>query len=234
MAEQGPRLTIARAEILPALLMLLAASGVCSFIVLGKSISEHIGAGVFNATYEFLLVAVLGSGVSVLFQAGSHVRAARERREKLQREIHLALVTGYNDAKRARRLLRARARTRRGETYIIDPSEYERQLEALSSAQLSIELATRRIELNRSAFPESGELLRALHAVCEYLNSVVDEWEDIRSQSCDSHATLHMAQLPRLEAFLLHYQQSPEFRDGFKIPFDTVLILLERGLAGDS
>jgi hypothetical protein len=234
MPEISPKLVIRRTEILPSFVTLLAATGVCLFIVLGKPISERVGLGVFNATYQFLLVAVLGSGVSMLFQAIAHARDARERGRTLQREIHVALVCGYNDAKRARRLLRARSRSTAAAADAIDAAEYETQLEALSSAQLSIELATRRVELNRSLFPQPDALVKALRAVGDYLNTIVDEWEDTRPRTSAAQEPLVIANLPRLDGFLRHWKHSPEFADGFKRPFDTVLALLERALANEA
>jgi hypothetical protein len=231
MAERASRLTIRKSEILPATVMLLAAAGACLFILCSASITARVGTGIFNATYQFLLVVVLGSGVTAVFQTLAQARDARERRKTLQREIHGALITGYNDAKRVRRLLRARARSG-VDANIIDRGEYDTQLEALSSAQLSIEFATRRIELNRTVFPHAEDLRAALKAVGAYLNTIVDEWEDLRPKSAAATPFI-ITTLPALDAFLRHYNDSPAFRDGFKKPFDIALRLIEEALADD-
>jgi hypothetical protein len=227
---------IRRYEVFPLLLTALAVIGVWMFLFLGKPLIAHLGTELFTLTYEFLLMIVIGSGVSVLFQTVSHGREVRDRHRVLQRELHQELVSGYNDAKRARRLLRARGRAANGAAHPalgMNAAEYDRQLEALSSAQLSIELAVRRIEMNRSLFPRHADLLRALTTVGKYLNSIIDEWEEIRPTLTKSRTPLLMTSLPELHAFIQHYADSPRFREGFKNPFDQALRLLEQALASD-
>jgi hypothetical protein len=228
---------VRKVEIFPLLLTALAVIGVWMFLFIGKPLIAHMGTELFTLTYEFLLMIVIGSGVSVLFQTIGYGRDARDRRRTLQRELHQGLVSGYNEAKRARRLLRARGRANSvpdSTNPTINAAEYDRQLEALSSAQLSIELAIRRIEVNRNMFPRHDELLRALTTVGKYLNSIIDEWEEIRPTITEARASLPMAVLPELDAFIRHYADSPRFRDGFKIPFDEALRLLENALVSEA
>jgi hypothetical protein len=223
-----------RLEVVPLVVTALAIIAVSILIVREQSVTNRIGNEVFALTYEFFLTVVIGSGVSVLFQTISYARELRDRRRALQREIHQALVTGYNDAKKARRLLRARARNAPrapdGVGCGIDAAEYDVQMEALSTAQLSIELATRRIEVNRALFYRAPELLVAMNDVGKYLNTVIDEWEDVRPLLHETHAPLTMARVPCLDAFLRDYRESALFRDGFKLPFDDALRLIEEAL----
>lgn len=223
-----------RLEVVPLIITALAIGAVGLFIVRGQSVEQRVGGQVFALTYEFLLSVVIGSGVSVLFQTISYARELRDRRRSLQREIHQSLVAGYNDAKKARRLLRARARSAVHAPDAvgcgIDAAAYDEQMEALSEAQLSIELATRRIEFNRTLFHRAPDLLAAMKAVGKYLNTVIDEWEDVRPLVSDRRAPLTLARVPCLDAFLRDYRESPAFRDGFKVPFDDALRLLEEAL----
>lgn len=227
-----------RFEVIPLTVTLLAAAGVWTFLVVGESIKDRLGEDLAGMTYQFLLIIVLGSGVSVLFQTVAYGREMRERRRTLQREIHDSLVSGYNDAKRARRLLRARARASSGDSRshagnTIDAAEYDRQLEALSSAQLSLELAMRRVVMNRTFFAHHAELIAALRMVTNYLNAIIDEWEDMRPRLISSGAIFTISDLPELDAFLRHYASAPRFREGFKKPFDDALELLEKALVAD-
>ena len=223
-----------RLELIPLLLTSLAVICAAMFILMGKRIETRIGTELFTSTYEFLLVVVIGSGVSVLFQAVSYARDARERRRTLQRDIHDTLIAGYNDAKRARRLLRARARViDHTSPALLDAGEYDRQMEAISSAQLAIELATRRIQMNRTIFPKRDDLIASLTTVGKYLNGVIDEWEDVRPAAVDGHRPLISGSVPELTAFLQHFKDSPRFHQGFKIPFDRVLELLEQALVSE-
>src|ERR1043165_8291578 len=99
-----------RYQVFPLLLTSIAVVGVWMFLFMGKPLIAYMGSELFSLTYEFLLMVVIGSGVSALFQTVTHGRQARERRRELQRELHQTIVSGWNDAKRARRLLRARGR----------------------------------------------------------------------------------------------------------------------------
>ena len=217
-------------EMLPIFITMVAVLFVLMFLFRGERVAARIGPEVFTQTYQFLLMIVIGSGVSVLFQSVSYAREARERRRTLQREIHQCLVTGYNDAKRARRLLLARARhVNGGEAMSIHANEYDHQMEALSSAQLAIELTTRRVALNRNLFPDD-ELRQCLHAVGDYLNGIIDEWEYTKPSLAEP-LVLSLAQLSELDAFLKPPSASARFRDGFKIPFDRALRLMEQAIA---
>lgn len=210
----------------------LSVAGVVAFIIGGEAISNAIGNQLFVMTYQFMLVVVLGSGVSVTFQMISRAEDVRERRRELQRQLHDLLVCGYNDAKRARRLLKARARIGSA-TPAIDAAVYDAQLEALSSAQLSIELATRRVEMNRPFFSDADVLVESLRRVAKYLNTIIDEWEDAlpRLKSLDR---INASDLPQLEVFLRPPAESLLFFEGFKKPFDLALRLLEKALVSVS
>jgi len=222
------------ASFFPGLLTIVAAAGVGMFILQGEIITAQIGSELFVMTYQFLLLIVLGSGVGVIFQAITHHRELRERGRRLQREIHLALVCGYNDAKRARRLLRARGR--RDPDGGISASEYDTHLQSLSDAQLAIELATRRIEFNRALFIGEERLVKSLDLVGKYLNRVVDEWEDARPRIFTNvvSAELRLRDLPELDMFLRSPNLASAFRTGFKEPFDEALELLEESLRSDT
>lgn len=215
-----------RINVLAIAVTIIAIFGVLMFIFGGQTISKAIGRELFGMTYQFLLVVVLGSGVSVTFQMITRAEDMRERRRELQRQLHELLVSGYNDAKRARRLLKARARVGNDS---IDAAVYDEQLEALSNAQLAIELATRRVEINRMLFENADALVAALRAVENYVNTVVDEWEAVRPRlKPDDH--IDAVQLPELVMFLRSPSESPPFREGFKKPFDLALRLMEKAL----
>jgi hypothetical protein len=220
-----------RSLFFPIILTVIAAFGVAMFIADSDAISRRIGPELFAMTYQFFLLIVLGSGVSVMFQTIAQGRELRERRRILQREIHLALVSGYNDAKRARRLLRARGRCDSDGS--VDSHEYDTQLQALSDAQLAIELATRRIELNRNLFVKADELIKELNVVGRYLNCIVDEWEDTKPAVAVS-TRICLADLPQLDTFLHSPDEAPRFRSGFKAPFDRALELIEDALRSDA
>jgi hypothetical protein len=227
-----------RYQLFPFLLTTVAVIGIWMFLYVGKPLIAYMGSELFSLTYEFFLMVVIGSGVSALFQTMTYGREARDRRRELQRELHQTIVSGWNEAKRARRLLRARGRVVAAppapSIAAIDPAEYDRQIEALSNAQLSLELAARRIEVNGGMFPSPEAILESISAVAKYLNSIVDEWEELRPSLSKASQPLPIAALPELGAFIQPYADSPRFRDGFKIPFDRALRLLEEAHLSES
>jgi hypothetical protein len=221
-------------EFIPLLVTALAVAAIMVFVQKPQAMHARLDPEVFKLSYQFLLIVVLGSAVTLSFQAIAVGRDARDKRRSMQREIHDALVEAYNDAKHARRLLRARARTGgNGADPSVDPrldvDEYDGQMEAVSRAQLGIELVIRRIKFNSRSFRRAKEITTHLGIVEKYLNQVIDEWEDVRVQSRRSpRLTVHS--LPALDDFLRHYDHSARFRLEFKVPFASALQLLERAL----
>lgn len=230
---------ISRVQTVPIVVTILAIAGSAICIVAAPVVREYLDDEVFKLTYQFLLIVVLGAGVSASFQAISFAREARERRRAFQREVHDGLVTGYNDAKRARRLLRARARVNidpeTSARYDILFKQYDRQLEALSGAQLSIEFAIRRIEVNRLLFYHADDIVASLKVVEKYLNEVIDEWEETGPKAKTlGPVKLTSAELPNLEDFLRHYHPAARFPSHFKEPFKKALRLIEGDISATS
>lgn len=221
-------------ELVPLVVTGLGVAAVSVYIRSPEVLRAQLEPEVFKLTYQFLLVVVLGSAVSLSFQAVAVGRDAREKRRTMQREIHDALVQAYNDAKHARRLLRARARIGgNGPDPAAHPrvvyDEYDKQLEAVSRAQLSIELVIRRISFNKRSFRRAGAIVDHLRTVEKYLNTVIDEWEDVGRKSRRS-PQLTIEKLPALDDFLRHYDDSAKFGQDFKNAFAAALQLLEQAL----
>lgn len=218
----------------PLLITVCAVAAVVTFIRTPEVVRARlVDPEVFKLTYQFLLIVVLGSAVTVSFQAVAVARDAREKRRTMQREIHDALVQAYNDAKQARRLLRASVSS--GEPHSVNNSrvvfrQYDKQLEAVSRAQLGIELVIRRIRFNHTSFKRSDEIVGHLKTVEKYLNRVIDEWEEVRRNSDTDPPQVVVSELPALDDFLRHYDESAVFGREFKESFAAALQLLEQAV----
>ncbi len=83
--------------------------GVLLFLIFGSQIKKHVEEKVFDSTYQFFLITIVGGGVSLIYEAYRHERESRESQKEVQRNLRSNFISSYNNAKQARRLLRARA-----------------------------------------------------------------------------------------------------------------------------
>jgi hypothetical protein len=119
-------------------------------------IRKHIDEKLFESTYQFFLITVIGGSVSLVYEAYRHEREAiererenereeRERQREIQRNLRTTIISAYHDLKKLRRLLRAqsiRLEPSAGERVIL-ATEYNKYLEQLIDAELAIEQASR-------------------------------------------------------------------------------------------
>lgn len=131
-------------------------AGVFLFIAFGNQIRKHIDEKLFESTYQFFLITVIGGSVSLVYEAYRHEREAiererenereeRERQREIQRNLRTTIISAYHDLKKLRRLLRAqsiRLEPSTGERVIL-AAEYNKYLEQLIDAELAIEQASR-------------------------------------------------------------------------------------------
>jgi hypothetical protein len=214
----------------PAIVTGVAVAAGILLLLSSRVAGVDIGAEPYKTTYQFLLVTIVGAAVTGMYQAVAFARELRERRRQFQRDVHDHLVSSYNDAKRARRMLRARAITPSEESTLISGpavhlDEYAQQMETISDAQLSLELAIRRVEANRPLFSAPSRLIDELERGEKYLNSLVDEYEALQLPSSTKNVSL--ATVPGLRHFLEPFHESGPFRDSFKDPFGRAMKLLE-------
>ena len=85
---------------------------VIAFIIWPHRVEEVIVHDkVFELTYQFLLIGVVGGALTIFYQSIQRQRDAREAERGLQRQLLMDVVQAYNGAKKVRRLVRAKART---------------------------------------------------------------------------------------------------------------------------
>jgi hypothetical protein len=144
-------------------------------------------------------------------------RKCLEYREALLLSVLSKTIDAYNRTKRARRLLRGRAISTRGETKVVLAEEYDKWFDAINDAQLDLESLVHDIKTSEKAFSRPELLRESLRSMEKYLNDLITEYERSRALfSCDGH-TLPLDQLPKLTNFLLPGKFAPHmsvYKDG--------------------
>lgn len=186
------------------------------YAVDGTLADASVHVEVVSVVVQFLFLIVLGGAVTALYQARLQHQASEERRTSERanitdrdRQILLAmhddLVSAYNKAKRARRLMRARLEYPRGDASTpayVPKSVYDDQMEALIDAELDFESILRRIDSNVPLFGRDSKLDGSLDVIEGHLTQTVKEYRrDLRNFEGDPPQK-RLDELPRLEAFL--------------------------------
>ncbi|MEM1182708.1 MAG: hypothetical protein AAGM22_30465 [Acidobacteriota bacterium] len=221
---------ISRTSISTVVIMVAALFGVFLFLIEGCEIKKKLEEDVFRLTYQFLLIGVVGSGVTLVLKNFSLERdLARERRAAL-REMHSDLLASFNLSKKIRRTLRAKAGydSKRGidAKIKIPASLYEEKIGELMEAQLNFEVYTKRAKDSRLWFKRGEALAEALGEVEDYLNGIIKEYENELDHFDGDPPERVLAELPVLSEFLTPYKKAPEFKSRFARPFKAALLEL--------
>ena len=121
----------------------IACVGVTVSLIFGKQISVYFHPEVFKITYQFLLIVVVGTGISALYK---RILVNRERKQsdiKAFRELYSNLIDSYNLYKEVKRLLRARALRVDGDELVLLSEPYEELMIRLNTVQLKFEFYKR-------------------------------------------------------------------------------------------
>jgi hypothetical protein len=180
-----------------------------------------------KALLQLGVVAVIGAGVSLLTfeyqrarQLEDHAREIRrqalQHREDLLRTFLAQATAAYARVKKARRLLRARARVRRAGVEMVLTESYDLYLDSLNDAQLELENLGRDVETSAQAFSARPLVADKLHSMESYLGEIIKEYENSGSASAGAEIPMH--DLPALEEMLRRAKHS-RFQPDFVQPF---------------
>lgn len=194
--------------------------GVLLFLIFGSQIKKHVEEKVFDSTYQFFLITIVGGGVSLIYEAYRHERESRESQKEVQRNLRSNFISSYNNAKQARRLLRARAIRINSDTgkEIVLGEEYSKQLDKLIDTQLAFEMAVHVIKSEPELFEGSGSgdtafgLAAKLESVADYLNEIVTEYEKSYKTFTGDPAIKDFSVLPKLREFIGPFSEANEFK----------------------
>jgi len=214
-----------------------------ALIIWHDQMASAVGVEAYKTFLQFILVAVLGGGVSLLYQAFNREaerRAVRAHEAELRADSARAvrqrylrdLIASYNIVKRARRLLRATALTHAA-TFAdrrVRIARYDELMQVVLDAQLTLETMTRTMRAEGSLFAPEQNLITSLCEAEAYLRSLITEYEIVMPQA--DQADVGTAMLPEMVDFIGPYDQSDRFRREFVHPIQTALATLEQDVAG--
>jgi len=208
--------------------------GVLLFLIFGSSIKKHVEEKVFDSTYQFFLITIVGGGVSLVYEAYRQERESRERQKEIQRNLRSTLISSYNSAKQIRRLLRAKAVCINLDTKneIILGKEYSKQLDKLIEAQLFFELAVHVIKSEPELFEASSssdtalDLAAKLESVEDYLNEIITEYEKSYKTFTGNPAIKDFLELPKLREFIGPFSEAKELKERVINPFYKALKII--------
>jgi hypothetical protein len=202
-----------------------------------KSIEDEI----FKITYQFLLVVVIGGLLSYEYKRREQATASREAGRVLQREMLTKVIKAYGDAKKVRRLLRAKAIGRLGTSEaVVRKKPFQQQMELLMDIQLEFEALKHRAEHNPDLFP--GKLATNLKIMESYLNNILEDYECKFKESTlpQPEPTLVLDKFLRVKEFTAFLsvktekEEKQSFAVNFQGPFhNTVKSLQELIIARD-
>jgi hypothetical protein len=183
-------------------------------------------ADLVKMTYQFCLIVVIGGAVTWLFREYTRVREHRESDSQELASMSQDLVRTYNDIKRIRRLLRARAQ--RGGS--VTESEttvrrrvYEELMGELNEVQLRLEQYKRRVRSEEPLFRKSEGLESALKEMEKYLHDIIEEYENVLRSYEEDPPNLSITRLPKLAEFIAPRMSSPDIYNGIFVPFRRAL-----------
>jgi hypothetical protein len=159
----------------------VAAAGLIAAILIGALTPELKDQTILYEVFKFSLTVVLGGVIAFAFRMAEAKRQTRDVRRRDLRDFYRRMLAAYNEAKKARRLLRARSHSD-GEAVTIVRKDLDDLMDNLHSAQLEFEALRRESQVNRKLLREPEEmkaLERHLGKAEKYLREVLKVHEAI-------------------------------------------------------
>jgi hypothetical protein len=155
-------------------------------------------------------------------------RQSVEYREGLLMATLTSTMNAYARTKKARRLLRARARVPMAGGALIRAEQYDLYLDWINDAQLDFENLARDIDTSAQAFTKPAFLKDELHKMDSYLETLIEEYEKERGKFTGEPLARPLIELPALADFLLRTSES-KFNASVVFPYRNV----QQGLRQD-
>jgi hypothetical protein len=224
----------------------LAVAAAVYLLTWHSSAISTIGIEGYKLLLQFVMIVVLGGAITLLYQAfnrkAEERTAARLSAEQqadnvrtLRQDYMTQLIGEYNRTKQARRLIRARALVRpnsSGKDHV-KVAEYDKEMQAVLDAQLTLETIAYAVRAEPELFPEGTSIRDSVKAMEEYLHTLVSEYEEHLPNLPIKSSLTPLDTLPALKEFIGPYQSSTGFRQNFVHRFhaalsDLQLLLISR------
>ena len=217
--------------ILTLVIVTSAGVGIICFILFRKTLSDDmvLGESLFRLTYQFLLFAILGGAISLLFKNIQVERERRETRRITQQKLYSGLVAAFHEGRAVRRLIRARAlqtiEEGSGDSLrklrIVKQNPYDEQMAQLNSVLSEIELLRYEVEADEKSFGSISGLNDSLETVEKYLTEIVAEYQNKFRDFEDGSFSL--PNLPKLEKFVFDVKYDKTFKQKFTDPMHNAI-----------
>ena len=166
----------------------------------------------FKALLQLVVVGIAGQVVSILISKANDERQDLLLANQLRTSLLDRLNKSYVDVKRVRRVVRATAeKVVEGGTQktYVEKSKFHDFLQTLNESQLDLELISKDVESNQSLFVDAEPLIANLDSMEEYLNTIVDEYEQSNVKTVERPTNCYdLKGFPRLSDLVGNYKTS--------------------------
>ena len=208
------------------LLVLLAISigGLAVLALWFPPTADSISLELVKGFVQLGIASVAGAIITVLTDAVQHKRADDSKRrdddiriaenlDDFRRSILNRITRAYADAKRSRRLLRARALTEPYHLLDETPADvrldaYESEIVSLNNVQLDLESLLRELTTCQGAFSKPLTLREGISSMEKYLNGLISEYEKKRVSFSGTPSSLGLNTLEALKSFVVRRKDS--------------------------
>lgn len=191
--------------IFPILILVITLLGTAVLVFRGNELAQNLQSDVFKLLAQLILISGIGGIGSFALAEFTRTRERRQQVQDLRRKAFSDLVESYHEAKRLRRLLRAKA-VRMGSSStkdIVDRDQYDSLLQRLNDVQLQWEFYVRYAKGNPDIYDAAGpKLVANLGPAEKFLGKVISEWEEKLATFSGEPPVQRLAELPKLAQFI--------------------------------
>jgi RNAse (barnase) inhibitor barstar len=166
---------------------------------------------IFKLLIQFFLVGILGVVISLIVQKYNRTRDKELLINELRKTTLNNLVGAYLDAKKCRRILRAKRLKGNKISYEI----YDEQLKKLIDIELSLELLSHQINISKKLFDQEIEenILSKIKHLDNYLSKIVDEYKDALINDEKIPVEIDLEKFKKTKAWLLNSKKERLLND---------------------
>jgi hypothetical protein len=139
-----------------------------------------------KACLNVITLAVVVQAITFIIAQSANARQAQEKHDEFRRQTLTRLHTAFTGIKGLRRRARSQLVTGDGSPGTggpyLDGQSYQRAMNRVNILQLDLELLAKDIETSHGIFSDSQAVYIEVSKMEEYLNSIVNEWEDSGSK----------------------------------------------------
>jgi len=178
-----------------------------------------------KAILQVGVAAIIGAGISVLFfdyqrerqkldraweKAQEYNRKCLENREDLLRATLARARESYDEVKKARRLLRARAIEvqKDSEKQLVVAAAYDTHMDVIIDAQIEFRTLRAFVDNSKREFSKHKDLVAALESMQTCLTPLITEYENSRKIFAGKIPSMELSALTKLKAFIGPYKDS--------------------------